>query len=118
MEGLPSTLARRCFVFFTLVTGSRRSFSLNLSDTKVYEPQIRDHLGTTVHSCRSFVVKQMEVAREGGAFTEPEVGGGVRSPSDGGRAAHLGVRCPFTDPFEAQSFLSQVCGASEGGFES
>ena len=27
--------------FFTLVTGPRRSLSLKLSDTKVYEPQIR-----------------------------------------------------------------------------
>ena len=29
------------FFFFTLVTGPRRSLSLKLSDTKVYEPQIR-----------------------------------------------------------------------------
>jgi len=28
-------------LFFTLVTGPRRSLSLKLSDTKVYEPQIR-----------------------------------------------------------------------------
>jgi len=28
-------------LFFTLVTGPRRSFSLKLSDTIVYEPQIR-----------------------------------------------------------------------------
>jgi len=28
------------FFFFTLVTGPRRSLSLKLSDTKVYEPQI------------------------------------------------------------------------------
>ena len=33
------------FFFFTLVTGPRRSLSLNLSDTKVYEPQIRARLG-------------------------------------------------------------------------
>ena len=39
------------FFFFTLVTGSRRSFSLELSVTKVYEPQIRARLGTTVHFC-------------------------------------------------------------------
>ena len=31
--------------FFTLVTGPRRSLSLKLSDTKVYEPQIRARLG-------------------------------------------------------------------------
>jgi len=35
------------FFFFTLVTGPRRSLSLKLSDTSVYEPQIRARLGTT-----------------------------------------------------------------------
>jgi len=29
------------FFFFTLVTSPRRSLSLKLSDTRVYEPQIR-----------------------------------------------------------------------------
>ena len=33
--------------FFTLVTGPRRSLSLELSDTRVYEPQTRAHLVTT-----------------------------------------------------------------------
>ena len=32
------------FFFFTLVTGPRRSLSLKLSDTRVYEPQIRARL--------------------------------------------------------------------------
>jgi len=32
---------RAVFFFFTLVTGPRRSLSLNLSDTRVNEPQIR-----------------------------------------------------------------------------
>ena len=32
-------------IFFTLVTRPRRSLSLQLSDTKVYEPQIRARLG-------------------------------------------------------------------------
>ena len=40
-----------CFFFFTLVTGPRRSLSLQLSDTRVYEPQIRARLGTTAHFC-------------------------------------------------------------------
>ena len=35
------------FFFFTLVTGPRRSLSLKLSDTRVYEPYIRARLGTT-----------------------------------------------------------------------
>jgi len=34
------------FFFFTLVTGPRRSLSLKLNDTRVYEPQIRARLGT------------------------------------------------------------------------
>jgi len=36
----------RLFFFFTLVTGPRRSLSLKLSDTRVYEHQIRARLGT------------------------------------------------------------------------
>jgi len=35
------------FFFFILVTGRRRSLSLKLSETRVYEPQIRARLGTT-----------------------------------------------------------------------
>ena len=34
------------FFFFILVTGPRRSLSLKLSDTEVYEPQIRARVGT------------------------------------------------------------------------
>jgi len=37
------------FFFFTLV---RRSLRLKLSDTRVYEPQIRARLGTTAHHDR------------------------------------------------------------------
>ena len=39
------------FFFFTLVTGPRRSLSLKLSDTRVYEPQKRARLGTTAYFC-------------------------------------------------------------------
>jgi len=39
------------FFFFTLVTGPRRSLSLELSNTRVYEPQIRARLVTTAHFC-------------------------------------------------------------------
>ena len=35
------------FFFFTLVTGPRRALSLKLSDTRVYEPEIRTRLGRT-----------------------------------------------------------------------
>jgi len=37
------------FFFFTLVTGPGRSLSPQLSDARVYEPQIRASLGTTAH---------------------------------------------------------------------
>ena len=39
-------------LFFTLVTGPRRSLRLKLSDTRVYEPQTRARLGTTALSPR------------------------------------------------------------------
>jgi len=45
------------FVFFTLVTGPRRSLSLKLSDTRVYGPQIRARLGTTAHFCGVVVLE-------------------------------------------------------------
>ena len=38
------------FFFFTLVTGPSRSLSLKLSDTKVYEPQIRLEIPLCLHS--------------------------------------------------------------------
>jgi len=40
--------------FFTLVTGPRRSLSLKLSDTRVYEPHIRARLGT-IQGVKRFV---------------------------------------------------------------
>ena len=42
-------------LFFTLVAGPRRSLSLTLSDTNVYEPQTRVRLGTTAHFCKEVV---------------------------------------------------------------
>ena len=42
-------------LFFTLVTGPRRSLILKLRDTRVYEPQIRARLGTTAHLCEVVV---------------------------------------------------------------
>jgi len=50
------------FVFFTLVTGPRRSLSLKLRDTRVYEPQIRARLGTTAHSCEVVVSSLQSLA--------------------------------------------------------
>ena len=53
-----SELQRLEGIFFcTLVTGPRRSLSLKLSDTRVYEPQIRARLGTTANFCEVVVLK-------------------------------------------------------------
>ena len=38
------------FFFITLVTGPRWSLNIKLSDTMVYEPQIRTRLGTAANS--------------------------------------------------------------------
>ena len=51
------------FFFFTLVTGPRRSLRLKLSDTKVYEPQIRARFGnhntTILGFCRNSLWPQL-----------------------------------------------------------
>ena len=51
--GRPCHLARShvFLYFFTLVTGLGRSLNLKLSDTRVYEPQLRARLGN--HNTRS-----------------------------------------------------------------
>ena len=49
-----------CFFFFTPVTGPTRSWSLKLSDTRVYEPQIRARLGSTAHFCRVADLDEVE----------------------------------------------------------
>jgi len=41
-----AALAAVAFFLITLIAGPRRSLSLKLSDTRVYEPQIRARLGT------------------------------------------------------------------------
>ena len=53
----PAASGEGFFFFFTLVTGPRRSLRLKLSDTRVYEPQIRARLGTTAHFCEVVVLK-------------------------------------------------------------
>ena len=45
------------FFFFTLVTGPRRSLSLKMSDTRVYEPQIRARLYVDVDVTHRTVAK-------------------------------------------------------------
>jgi len=54
VTGILLLYSRQVF-FFTLVTGPRRSLGLKLSDTRVYEPQIRARLGTTAHFCEVVV---------------------------------------------------------------
>ena len=50
------------FFFFTLVTGPKRSLSLKLSDTRVYEPQIRARLVTTAHPFPSLSTDRQSAA--------------------------------------------------------
>ena len=52
------------FFLFTLVTGPRRSLDLKLIDTRVYEPRIRAHLGTTACFCEVRVSGLATLRRE------------------------------------------------------
>ena len=54
---LDSLAAGVLLFFFTRVTGPRRFLRHKLSDTRVYEPQIRARLGTTAHFCKVVVLK-------------------------------------------------------------
>ena len=56
-ETVPAQPMQNEMFFFTLVPGPRRSLSLKLSDTRVYEPQIPARLGTTAHFCEVPVLK-------------------------------------------------------------
>ena len=61
----------RDFFFFTLITGPRRSLSLKLGDTRVYEPYIRARLGTTAHFCEVVVLRLCKPkTRHGGTVHE------------------------------------------------
>ena len=52
-----SKLSAFFFFFFTLSTSPRRSLSLKLSKTRVYEPQIRARLITTAHFFEAVILK-------------------------------------------------------------
>jgi len=67
--------------FITLVTGPRRALSLNLSNTRVHEPQIRARLGTTAHLCRVVFLKLRAVptGSDGKGRAGP-LAGGRRDP--------------------------------------
>ena len=47
-DTVPPPVLAILFFFFTLVIGPRRSLSLKLIDTRVYEPQMRARLGDCV----------------------------------------------------------------------
>ena len=67
---VPSSSATVLFFFFSLVTGPRRSLRLKMSDTRVYEPQIRARLGTTAHFCE--VVPQSRPQHPARRFREEQ----------------------------------------------
>ena len=52
---LRGTCGNFFFFFFTLVTGLRRSLNIMLSDTRIYEPQIRARFVTTRVATHSYV---------------------------------------------------------------
>jgi len=60
------------FFFFTLVTGPRRSLSLELSDTRVYEPQIQAYCS----SCRRPVCSEKLPGRASSVCKETTHPGG------------------------------------------
>ena len=59
--------------FFTLVTGPRRSLILKLSDTRVYEPQIRARLGTTLLLAGRSVFSSSSLVRSSMETSDPKV---------------------------------------------
>ena len=81
MEALtPGGASRRGF--FTLVTGPRRSLSLKLRDTRVYEPQIRARLGTTAGEALTLDEVLMVGSAEGTTLGTPTIEGArVLTPS-------------------------------------
>jgi len=52
------------FFLFTLVTGPRRSLSLRLSDTRVYEPHKRARLDTTQEAAETAAEARVSVRQE------------------------------------------------------
>ena len=100
MKGFVATITEQAFqalvqplllFFITLVTGPRRSWSLKLSDTKVYEPQIRARLGTTAHFCRVVVLKLSAPCRQAPSLPPVSAELFVRDYAYIGQLAHLGL---------------------------
>ena len=86
----PETKHRFFSIFFTPVTGPRRSSSLKPSDTRVY---IRARLGTTTHFCEVIVFRL-------------RWGGGIRSSADGAVAFEACCRhVPVQQPAHAGTFF-------------
>ena len=85
------------FFICTLVTGPKRSLSLKLGDTRVYEPQIRARLGTTtLFGGVIFNFPALHSSRRNRATcgTNQEARNRRFGPAgDGGRAALTGATC-------------------------
>ena len=58
--GRGSVRRRLRFFFSTLVTGPRRSWTLKMSDTRVYEPQTRARLVAIAHLWAEIVLKLVQ----------------------------------------------------------
>ena len=92
----PSPLARRrryffFFFVFTLVAGPKRSSSLKLSDTRVYEPQIRVLIVTTTHLQVSCQLEDSQLTRQL-ENSQLSARAHCRSPSARRRRYHVNLR--------------------------
>ena len=77
------------FCFFTLVTGPRRSLSLQLSDTRIYAPQIRARLGTTV--CFTLIPRGVQMGDTGHETIELSLGTWCASACRAGLSTVFGL---------------------------
>ena len=73
------------FLIFTRVTGPARSLSLELSDARVFEPQIRARIGTTAHFCEAVVLKLFLPSPTGARERGHRETAGVRAPGQENR---------------------------------
>jgi len=107
------------FVFFTLVTGPRRSLSLQLSDTRVYEPHIRARIfGSQIPKFR---VSGLPFVRDGTPSSKLTPlqhllrisSLGLRVSAFGFRVSGFGFRVSGFG-FRVSGLAFRVCGSSSG----
>jgi len=99
------------FFFFTLVTGPRRSLSLKLSATRVYEPQIRSTAVRHPPSSRTFTSPRTSPCRSKRV--------NLSMVPDFSQVHMLGVRYEsVNDRYSSQfenNYFTEMCSGSEAG---